>query len=68
MESQNQLEAKLAKIEARIQSGIKSVTTDGTSTNVDLAALKEEATRLRRRLNSRKARRPVASRIDLGSF
>jgi hypothetical protein len=68
MESQSVLESQLAKIEARLSSGIESVSSDGTSTKVNLAALRKQRDDLRRKLKSQKMKRPVASRIDLGGF
>ncbi|QDV44376.1 hypothetical protein Enr13x_42410 [Stieleria neptunia] len=70
-ESLRGIETRLATIDARLASGIESVSTDGTSTKVNLASLRQERerlTKLRDGLVPRRTRRPVASRISLGGF
>lgn len=68
MATQEEIETELAAIEAKLSSGVESVTTDGTSTRVNLQALERRADDLRRRLDSFKMTRPVASKISLGGF
>ena len=66
--SQSQLEAELATIEAKLSMGVTEVTTNGTKTVIDLGALERRAKVLRSQIQSEKARRPVASSIELGGF
>ena len=67
-QSQTQIEAQLDAIEAKLRSGIESVSSDGTSTKVNLAELRKERDNLKRLLATFNTRRPVASRIKLGGF
>lgn len=62
------LKQQLAEIDAKLASGITTVSADGTSTSVDLAALRRERETLQRRLADYRGRRPVCSRINLGGF
>ncbi len=50
-------------LSARIASGVTSVTTDGTTTSVDLRTLKEERARLERKLVT--LVQPISATIDL---
>lgn len=70
MESVAALKSALESIEAKLRSGVTRVTTDGTSTEVDLNALRMERDRLQRRIDAAEAtaKRPAASRIYLGGF
>lgn len=62
----------ITAIELRLDTATSKVTVDSTTTETDLAVLERRLTTLRRELESvdgtTKARRPVASRIDLGGF
>lgn len=53
----------IAKINARLASGVTSVTTDGTTTSVDLRTLKDERGRLERTLAT--LVQPISASIDL---
>ncbi len=66
--SQAQLEAELAAIEAKLSSGVTEVVVNGTKTVIDPAALERRAAFLRSQITSTKAKRPVASSIELGGF
>lgn len=68
MATQIDLQTQLDKIEQKLRSGIESVTTDGTTTKVDLDQLRMERNTLRKQIASHKARRPTVARIDLGGF
>ena len=68
MAGQLQLQQQLDAVEAKLRSGIESVTTDGTSTKINLAELRKERDNLKRLLSDYNTRRPVASRINLGGF
>lgn len=65
------LTRKIEAIDSRLESGVESVSTDGTSTKVTIDGLRAERKRLieqRAKLHPSTTRRPVASRIDLGGF
>lgn len=66
--SQAQLEAELTAIEAKLSMGVTEVISDGTKTVIDLAALERRAKFIRSQLSATKAKRPVASSINLGGF
>lgn len=66
--SQAQLEAELTAIEAKLSSGVTEVVVNGTKTVIDPAALERRAAFLRSQISSTKAKRPVASSIELGGF
>lgn len=68
MATQAQIRQRIEDIEEILRSGVESVTTDGTSTRVNLDELRKERNELRRRLTTHNAARPVCSRIDLGGF
>ena len=68
MAGQLQLQQQLDAVEAKLRSGIESVTTDGTLTKINLAELRKERDNLKRLLSDYNTRRPVASRINLGGF
>lgn len=63
-----ELQTRIDTIDAKLRAGIESVTSDGTSTKVNLAELRKERLDLQKQLNSRRLRRPPASRIELGGF
>lgn len=66
-----QIKADLATIEARLKSGVVSVSVDGHSTRVDVDSLRKEQARLLAelgRIEGETSRRPTASSIDLGGF
>lgn len=60
--------AKIAELEALIQGAATRVTTDGTTTDFDLARAREELRRLREQDNTQRGRRPVISTINLSGF
>lgn len=66
--SQSQLEAELEAIEKKLSTGVSEVTTNGTKTVLDLAALERRAKVLRSQISSTRAKRPPASSINLGGF
>ena len=68
MAGQLQLQQQLDAVEAKLRSGIESVTTDGTSTKINLAELRKERDNLKRLLSDYNTPRPVPSRINLGGF
>ena len=68
MATQAEILERIAAIDERLKSGIESVTTDGTTTRVNLSELRKERDELEKRLTTRKMVRPVASRIQLGGF
>lgn len=68
MATQAEIRQRIEDIEEILRSGVESVTTDGTSTRVNLDQLRTERNELRRKLTTNKAARPVVSRIDLGRF
>lgn len=70
MYTQDELETKIRALDTEISQGIKSVTTDGTSTTVDLDAKRKERDRYVKMLPaasaaSDKSRRPATARINL---
>ncbi|MDA7492685.1 hypothetical protein N8510_01170 [bacterium] len=65
MYTQHELETKVRALDTEISQGIKSVTTDGTSTTVDLDAKRKERDRYLQMLQSQKSRRPATARINL---
>ncbi|MCP4784080.1 MAG: hypothetical protein GY878_11050 [Fuerstiella sp.] len=65
MYTQDELETKVRALDTEISQGIKSVTTDGTSTTVDLDAKRKERDRYLQMLQSHKSRRPATARINL---
>jgi hypothetical protein len=65
MYTQDELETKIRALDTEISQGIKSVTTDGTSTQVDLEAKRKERDRYMQMLQSHRARRPATARINL---
>ena len=65
MYTQDELETKVRALDTEISQGIKSVTTDGTSTTVDLDAKRKERDRYLHMLQSQRSRRPATARINL---
>jgi hypothetical protein len=57
------IQSRIDVINARLASGVTSVTTDGTTTQVDLRTLEKERDRLDRQLVSQG--QPTAASIDL---
>lgn len=68
MYSQAEIETKIRAIDAKIDSGVKTVTVDGTTTTVDLVELRRRRTELERQLHAYRSRKPSSARIDLGGF
>ena len=68
MATQAEIQCRLDTIDAQLRSGVQFVSTDGTSTTVNLAELRMERDRLQKTLTTYKASRPVTARIDLGGF
>lgn len=66
--SQARLLCDLAAIEEQLNSGVTSVTVDGTTTVIDLDHLRKRAADLRAQIDTENARRPLASTIYLGGF
>lgn len=64
--TQTELETQIKALDATIRSGVRTVTVDGTSTTIDLDAMKDERARLSRQLIELRRRRPPAARIVLG--
>ena len=52
MYTREQLETKIKSIDETLAAGVTSVTTDGTTTTVDLAQLRLERKELRRQLDA----------------
>lgn len=65
MYTQEELETKIRALDTEIAQGIKSVTTDGTSTTVDLDAKRSERDRYLQMLQSHRSRRPATARINI---
>jgi hypothetical protein len=61
-----EIEAAIASIDQKLNSGITSVTTDGTTTTVDLNALHKRRRELVNELDN--MRQPVSMRVDLSKF
>jgi hypothetical protein len=59
---------KIAKLDAILQSGVRTVSVDGVTTSIDLDAVRKERDRLIADDNSRANDRPRACGINLGSF
>jgi hypothetical protein len=59
------LEAELTRVQAKIQSGISSTATDGTSVSLDLAALEREANRLRGEISLEARKRPKTGTLRI---
>lgn len=57
--------AKIAELEAILQSGATSVTVDGVVTQIDLAEVRRQLRELRASDDTQKKRRPLATRIRL---
>lgn len=68
MATQAEINARIAKLETELDAAIRSVTTDGTSTSVDLQAKREQLDRLKRQSLSGKMRRPTSAGVNLGGF
>lgn len=66
--TQNELQAELDAIEAKLSSGVKSTTVDGTRIDLDFDTLRRRASELRRLITEQSAKRPVVSSIYLGGF
>lgn len=66
--SNREIRDRLDEIDEILETGVSSVSVDGTSTTFDLAALRRERQTLRQKLPEYRARRPRASRINLGGF
>lgn len=66
--TQNQLQEELDQIEAKLSSGVTSVTVDGTTTQINHEYLRKRANDLRKRITAENTRRPAASSIYLGGF
>ena len=64
MYTREELEVKIKKIDQTLEDGITSVTTDGTTTTVDLAQQRTERKELRRQLDT--LRVPFVVDIRLG--
>ena len=59
---------KIAELEAIIQSGASRVSTDGTSTDFDLDAARQQLRRLREQDDAQQGRRPVVASLNLSHF
>jgi len=59
---------RIAEIDAILQSGARSVSTDGLSISYDFEALERERRQLLAEDEANRMRRPVASNIYLGGF
>lgn len=59
---------EIAAIEALLESGAKSVTVDGVTTQFDLDGLRKELRRLRAEDDVRQTRRPFSASVDLSGF
>lgn len=59
---------RIAEIQEILRTGVKKVTTDGTTTEYDFAALRGELRRLMADDNTHRGRRPVVSAIKLDGF
>lgn len=70
MATREYLQTELAKIEAKLASGVEEVIVDGTKTRVNVEALQKERVRLQRRLE--KLKKPngygFVRPVDLGGF
>ena len=64
----NPLQVQLDAIEEKLNSGVTSVTVDGTTTVINHGYLRKRANDLRKRIAAERGRRPVASSIFLGGF
>jgi hypothetical protein len=64
--TRKEIEERIASIDVTLADGISSVTTDGTTTSVDLGSQRVERKELRRRLSTMV--QPVAMAVNLGSF
>jgi hypothetical protein len=65
MYTQEELETKIRTLDSEISAGIESVTTDGTSTKVNLATKKAERDRYLQMLQSQRSKRPATARINI---
>lgn len=65
MYTQEELESKIRSLDTEISQAIESVTTDGTSTKVNLNAKKAERDRYLQMLQSQRSKRPATARINL---
>ncbi len=68
-----EVQADLNAIDAKLKTGVQSVSVDGTSTAVNVTELKKERVRLRRLLNSINASgarcgHGIARGVNLGGF
>ena len=68
MLTQDEIKQRIAAIDEKLASGVRSVTVDGTSTTIDLAELRKERSDLEQQLPATKLRRPQSARIYLGGF
>ena len=60
--------ARIEEIQEILRTGVKSVTTDGTKTDYDLAALRRELRHLMAQDDVHRARRPIVSSIKLDGW
>lgn len=65
MYTQAELETKIRTLDSEISAGIESVTTDGTSTKVNLNAKKAERDRYLQMLQIQRSKRPATARINI---
>lgn len=65
MYTQEELETKIRTLDSEISAGIESVTTDGTSTKVNLNAKKAERDRYLQMLQIQRSKRPATARINI---
>jgi hypothetical protein len=65
MYTQEELETKIRTLDSEISAAIESVTTDGTSTKVNLNAKKAERDRYLQMLQSQRSKRPPTARINI---
>jgi hypothetical protein len=65
MYTQQELESRIRELDLEIAQAISSVSTDGTSTSVDLNAKREERDRLQKMQQSRRRKRPTTAGIYL---
>jgi hypothetical protein len=68
MATQYEIKTRIAEIDAKLLAGVQSVTTDGTSTTLNLSELRKERSELEKHLQSTRRRKPASARIDLGGF
>lgn len=64
--TQDQIAAKIAELEAVLQSGVTTININGTVTTVDLNVIRQQLANLRQQSTTERSRKPRIASIYLG--